>query len=262
MNAIKKIKNQSGLGLIELMVSMAIMIIVLGGTIMVFTEQQSRIEDENDTAKVRAKGRHAIKLVAREVRMAGFGLPPGLGVTSTPANSVNFRFNMDNTRAFVDPSSDISSGSTALTVTAAGDAALFSNNDNVVVYNPNGGATDDNNQVSSVFGSVITLSSGLGEDYNFGVFSNITTINKFNNYTIQANGTNIERITDGGTPVILVNDIAPNGLTFEYFDFSDAATADTTQVQKIGITLNMLDPTNPDAVMEFKTDVQIRNSNL
>ena len=262
MNAIKKIKNQHGLGMIELLVSMVIMIIVLGGTIMIFTEQQSLIEDENDTAKVRAKGRHAIKLVAREVRMAGYGLPPGLGVTSTPTNSVNFRFNMDNARAFIDPSSNIANGATNLTVTNAGDASDFSGGDNVVIYNPNGRNYDDLPQVSTASGSVITVSPGVGSSFNFGTFSNITTINKFNNYTIQVNGTNIERITDGGTPVILVNDIAPNGLTFEYFDFAGATTTSTTQVQSIGITLNMLDPKNPDAVMEFKTDVQIRNSNL
>ncbi len=73
----KYIKNQSGFTLVEMMIASVIALIVIGGSIYVFTTQQSLLKDQNDNTKVRAKGRLAIKILAREVRMAGFGVPPG-----------------------------------------------------------------------------------------------------------------------------------------------------------------------------------------
>lgn len=270
---LKSIKNQRGLGMIELMVSMVIMIIVLGGTIMVFTEQQTRIKDENDTSKVRAKGRHAIKLLAREVRMAGFGLPPGLGITNAATGTIGFDVNIDNIVAYADTSSTITG--TTITVTSSTDAAQFSNGDDVAVYNPNTFDLNapegwDKTTVSSVSGADINVAV-LGPGYVFGTFAKTVTVSQYLPYVIQLTSYThdgrthykIERVVDGTEIRTLVNDVAPAGLTFEYFDFAGGTvTTDLNAIQRIGITLNMLDPKNPDAMMEFKTDVQVRNSNL
>jgi prepilin-type N-terminal cleavage/methylation domain-containing protein len=72
----KNLNNQYGFSLIELMVASIIGLVALGGAIMVFTTQNNALKDENDGTKVRAKGRLAIKILAKEIRMAGYGLPP------------------------------------------------------------------------------------------------------------------------------------------------------------------------------------------
>lgn len=261
------IRNQKGFTLLEMMISMVIMIIVLGGSIKVFTYQQSLIRDENDTAKVRAKGRHAIKMLAREVRMAGYGLPPTLGVTDmTTANTIKFRVNLENVRTFIDSSVDAPSGNPTITVT---DATGFTNGDDVVLYNPN---TEKNDYltIQSISGNLITFTSSLDNDYIFSPFNMITSVNKYNEYTVRLlsytfNGDTryqIEKEIDGAK-IVLINDLASStGMTFDYFDFEGNTATTTFDVQQVAITLNMEDPRNPDATMEFKTDVQIRNSDL
>ena len=75
------INNEKGLSLTELLAGALIMLIVLAGTTNVLITHQSILQDENDNSKVRAKGRLAIKLISKEVRMAGYGLPPFKAIT-------------------------------------------------------------------------------------------------------------------------------------------------------------------------------------
>ena len=132
----------------------------------------------------------------------------------------------------------------------------FSSEDNIVIYQPDFKTTELNG-VSSINGSsVINLASLLDNDFEFGLNAQLITVNKYNDVVIQYTGTQITKTIDGGTPVILVNDVAStNGLTFNFY-----GETVTTKVDKIGITLNLIYIDNPDAVIEFKTDVAIRNS--
>jgi prepilin-type N-terminal cleavage/methylation domain-containing protein len=264
----KSIKNQHGFTMVELFISMAIMGIVLGGTIMVFTEQQTRLKDENDTSKVRAKGRHAIKLLAREVRMAGFGLPPGLGLTNAASDTISYDVNLNNDTAYADINETIT-GNSYIKVTDDSDIANFSNTDKAVVYNPNTGVSE----LVDVTGTAtkqVNFSGPILNTFVFGTYAKTTTINKYLGYVIQLTSYTsggrthykIERIIDGTETRTLVYDVAPGGLTFLYFDKDGGAPGSLADIQRVQITLNMLDPKNPDAVMKFVTDVQIRNSNL
>ena len=84
--------------------------------------------------------------------------------------------------------------------------------------------------------------------------ANLITINKFNEWVIQLVGDEIHKTIDGAT-TILIDDISPTagGLQFNYSGIDEAVTS------KIQISLNLVDPNNPDASIEFHTDVALRN---
>ena len=260
----KLIKNQSGLSIVELMVAAVIAIIVLGGSIYVFTTQQSLLKDENDSTKVRAKGRLAIKLLAREIRMAGFGMPPGKGITNlnSPPNSIIYRSNVDDVRTYMDASGTgaVSTDDTITVMSTVG----FAQFDNVIVYNP---AYNDSSDliVDSITTNTIVFTADLGVDYTFGQNARVIYVNKYNEITLKLNGNRITKQWDADSvttsaETTIINNIAASGLEFDYYDRSGNVTTDPALVRRVGITLNMLDPDNEDAVIEFKTDVDVRNA--
>ncbi len=258
----KYLKNQKGLGLIELMIASLIMVIVIGGSVKVFTYQQSLIKDENDTTKVRAKGRLALRLIAKEVRMAGFGMAPGQGIIDAASplnatvNTLQFRTNLDTVRTVVDSTSaDILPGESNITIIPGTE---FANLDNVALYNPNTGAFDYLQVNGTVFDSATTMSfvGTIANTYSFTADANITLVNKYNIYTISQAGDVINKTIDG-TVIPIINDLklGGNGLVFDYNGATQA-----NKVKTIGITLNMQDPQNPNANIELKTDVTLRNT--
>jgi hypothetical protein len=242
------------------------MLIVLAGATNVLTTQQSILQDENDNSKVRAKGRLAIRLIAKEVRMAGNGLPPFKAITDPssdplPAtvNSLSFVSNLQGVRTVMDPASGGAAiNATDMTIIPG---AAFKDNDKIVLYNPNdpeGNVFDKvvvDGDVSDT-GTLLAFIPALNNDYELIPTANIIPINKYNDYTIFQDGNMIKKTIDGQT-VILINDLdlSAQGLVFDFNGETDPA-----QVNSIGITLNMLAPNNNHATIEFHTDVSIRNS--
>jgi Tfp pilus assembly protein PilW len=256
----KLIKNQNGITLIELMIASVIALIVLGGSIYVFTTQQSLLKDQNDNTKVRAKGRLAIKILAREIRMAGFGMPPGLGITTinSPVDSIQYRTNLNDVRTFMNVSTS-GIGPSDSKVLNVMDGSEFASNDNIVVYNP---AYNDSDfiTVTSASSTSIGFSETLDNEYRFGVNAKVIYVNKYNEITLKLNGNQITKEWDGEGEVTIINNIAASGLEFDFYDELGNVTTDLAAIRRVGITLQMLDPDNPDAEIEFKTDVTIRNS--
>lgn len=257
-------KNQSGTSLVELMVAAVIAVIVLGGSIYVFTTQQSILKDQNDSTKVRAKGRLAIKLLAREIRMAGFGIPPGLGLTNiSTANSISYRSNLDEKAStFLDSSGTGITPSDPKVLAVTG-GNFFATDDEIIIYNP---AYNDSDfvTVTSASSNSIGFSGTLNNSYNFGDNAMVVYVNKYKEITIALTGNRITKQWgddgDMGQVVTIINDIAASGLEFKYYNFIGVETTSLSDIQKIGITLNMLDPDNADAVIQFQTDVDIRNA--
>jgi hypothetical protein len=266
------INNENGLSMTELLAGAFIMLIVLAGATNVLVTQQSILQDENDNSKVRAKGRLAIKLIAKEVRMAGNGLPPFKAITDPssdplPAtvNSLSFMTNLQGVRTVMkmDPASGgAMSGDTDVTIIPTFDPEkVFKDNDKIVLYNPNdpeGNVFDKvvvDGDVSDT-GTLLAFIPALNNDYELIPTANIIPINKYNDYTIFQDGNMIKKTIDGQT-VILINDLdlSAQGLVFDFNGETDPA-----QVNSIGITLNMLAPNNNHATIEFHTDVSIRNS--
>jgi Tfp pilus assembly protein PilW len=288
----KHILNDSrGLSLVELMIAMVIAIIALAGTIKIFTTQQSLLEDENDGTKVRAKGRQAIKIIAREVRMAGFGLPKFqaldqtlMGAFPSPAvvDSISFRTNKDESnqlsRAYADPAGGIiTDANTSVQVFALESGTSFSANDKIVIFNPSkvGSGCDITSpscQVheATVSGNVSSPATSIGfsppllstKKIEFSANANLVMVNRYIDYTIALSGNQIIKSVKG-IPTILVDNVAvtgSDGLKFHLLQDNGAAATDYNNVGVIRIVLNMIDPTNPEAAIEFTTDVQLRNS--
>jgi hypothetical protein len=253
----KYIGNSWGLVLTELMVAAVIGLIALGGAVVVFTGQNDLLKDENDGTKVRAKGRQAIKILAREIRMAGYGLPPGGAMTDiTVNNSIAFRTNKsaDGTEAKTWATANIGVGGSIINVENGLD---FKQDDKIVVYQTGVYQSQDNCTLTGDGGANtigVTCPVDPLKAFDFGFLANLITINKFNNWVIALVGEEIHKSIDG-TTTVLIDDISPtaDGLQFNYFGIADAATS------KIQISLNLVDPKNPDASIEFHTDVALRN---
>jgi len=276
------INDARGITLVELLTALVIGIIALAGTIKIFTTQQGLLIDENDGTKVRAKGRQAIKILAREVRMAGFGLPeyqgidPSMNPLPAPAitNSISYRTNrnFDGQKAarFLDASAGTAaSGSSFVTLLAEPSAAgaVFADQDKIVIYNPNqldevpAHYTLVNGAVSNT-STVLNFADPLPGDLEFTPLAKVILANRYSDYTINMAGDQIMKTVDGNT-IPLVNNVNAGlngGLRFHFRNGLGADAASTTEVETVTITLAMADPKNADAAIEFKTDVKMRNS--
>jgi hypothetical protein len=251
------IRNNQGFGLIEIIIGSGIAIIVLAVTVIVFTRSESILKDENDRTNIVAKGRQAVKILDEEIRMAGFGLPPNLGLTAINGSSLSFFSNLDDIRTSTPICSPCVIG-----VSTAGDLgdpdidvvdiSGFSDGDDIHIYYPSYNLSEFNGVSGAPSGNTITLASNLANNYAYGNLTNLVTVNKYNTVTIALVGTNITKTIDGNV-TILVNNVS--GFAFNY---NGAATP--ADVFKISITMNLVDPDNPSASIEFKTDVNLRNS--
>jgi len=243
----------AGWGLVETLVASLVAFVVVGTAGIVFTKNQSFLRDENDSANIRAQGRQAIKLLAEEIRMAGFGLPPAQGITAISANSISFRTNQTGIQTTTDQSPGVTTGGTAGDSTiAVADETDFNTGDKILIYDPFNNTFEPPNTVTGTAAGSLTLGTVLANSYPYGFVSRLVTINKYNDVVIAFADSNITRTVDG-TAIPLVSDVT--GLSFNY-----NGAAAPAAVLTVGITLNLVDPNNPNASIEFKTDVNLRNS--
>lgn len=254
-----KLNNERGFTMAELLIAGAIGVILLGVTIMIFTNQEKLLREENDATKLRAKGRLAIKALTKELRMMGFGLPPTKAVTDpdplADGSTITYRTNLNDIRTTTPPGSPgdtPASGSTLNVVDSSG----FSSGDNIVIYDPAYRRSEFGVVNSKTNGTpdTLTFSSAISNSYVYAQNAVMVTVNKYNTVTIALSGTNIIKTVDG-TPTTLVSDVAAtSGLQFDFY----GETA-TSLLQKVGVTINLVDPNNTQATIEFKTDVILRN---
>lgn len=255
-NNCRILQNDRGFSMIELMIAGVLGVLVLGVTIYVFNKQEDVITTQNTSTNIRAKGRHAIKVLAQELKEIGFGLPPNEGfVAPDPvANSstITYRANLFDVRASTPPSAADggSLNDTDIDVVEGGDD--FSDNDKIIIYNPSFGDSELNTVSGTPSSTSIPLGSGLANDYSYGANSKLVTINKYNDVVIDLNGTNIRKTVDGGNPTVIISDVSD--LTFDFFGVTQ-----TTLVSTIGITITLQDSQDSDITQDFGTDITIRN---
>ncbi|MFQ5450991.1 MAG: PilW family protein [Nitrospinaceae bacterium] len=253
---VKILKDQRGFTLMETLIGAVMGVIMLGVTIGVFTHQEDMLKDENDSTNIRAEGRRAIEELTQLIRMEGYGLPLNQGVTAMNSNSLSFRANLSNISTTTPPAGAGTfaavSGSTAINVVSA---STFSDNDNIVIFDPSVGTVDFNQVNGTPSASSIPLQNGLANNFIYGVNSNLILVNKYNQVTISQQGTNLVRTVDGVPQTIVGNLATQNGLQFNYY-----GAPNTASLYKIGVMLKLADPKNPNAVIEFKTDITLRNT--
>ncbi len=269
----RHLKNKRGLTMVELLVAGTIGVVLLGVAIIVFTSQEKALKKENEMTEVRSKGRHAINVIAKDLRMAGTGLPPNEGITSMGTTSVTFRSNVDGVDTTVPPgavgSKAINAGLSVINVV---DATGFSDNDYMVIYDPAFKTVHYSTVSSTSSGSPNTISfdDAIPGDITFAKNSRFVSINQYKTITISLSGTSILKVTDpssaaGDDETVTVTNQAftGTGLAFVYYDEDFATTAETSAVRKISITLKMPDPRAPTdaaSARELKTDVELRNT--
>jgi len=258
-NFFKYLKNDRGLGIVEVLIASAISIVILAATTILFTRNQDILDDQTDNARVQAKGRLAIDRIEEELRMAGFGMPPNQGITNIGvANSISFQSNLNDIRTTTPPCNPAcpgaiaNAGETTLTVVNTNG---FAAGDLIVIRNPNSTNETEINTVTGIAGNVLSLGTPLAKTYFYGITTSLVTVNKYNNVTLALAGTTITRTVDGATTT-MINDVNPaNGLVFNYFGAATAAN-----VIRLGFTVNLLDPLNANATVQFATEVSLRNS--
>ena len=260
---INKFDNQSGLTLIETLIATAIGVLVLGTAFKLFTAQQDTLTSSTEKTSIRADGRLAVETLARELRRVGFTLPPSLKIISIDTSSFKYRAGSDlQTTIPYDPSSSLAanSGDTILNVVNAdGFSDLF----NICIYDP----ANEVFELTSIDGipdvesepNTLPLTEPLKNDYRFRVNSKFIRVAQYNTFTIEQNGTNISKVINGESSVLISNVDPTNGLTFEYFDESGSSVSDVLKVFKVAVTIRLIDPDNARASIEFKTDVTLRN---
>ena len=249
----KKILDEKGFTMVEMLVASVIGVIILAGTIYVFTTQEDLMRAENSSTNIRAKGRQAMKTLSTELKMAGFGLPTTESFTAIGATSVTYRVNIDDIRTSTPPVSAgtaiTTSGTSAITVV---DGSVFSDGENIVIYNPSFGRSEYNTVDGSPTTSSIPLGSALTNGYIASANSKLVTVNKYNDVTLALSGTNITKTVDGGTATILVSEVS--GLAFNFYGVTE-----TTRVRRVGVTLNLQDTQDSSLTSTYKSDVVLRN---
>jgi prepilin-type N-terminal cleavage/methylation domain-containing protein len=250
------LKDSRGYTLVEVLVAATIGVIMLGVVISIFVQEDKVIQKESEDTNIRAKGRHVLKVLAKEIRMAGFGLPPDVGVTDISAtDSVTFRANLDDVRTTTPPgavgTNAVSLNDTDITVV---NGSGFANGDSIVIYDPGFRDYELNSVSGSPTSTSLPLGTAVASTYTYATNSRLVTVNKYNTLIIYQDGITIKKDIDG-TVSTIISDPSILDLTFTY----DSAVA--AEVDKIGITLKMVDPDDPSSgVIEFNSDVSLRNS--
>ena len=260
---IKKFKNQSGLTLLETLVAAALGVLVIAISFKIFTAQQDALTLSNQKNSIRSNGRLAVETLARELRQVGFALPPRIKIISIGNKSLEYRAGSKlQTTIPYDPSNLLAANIGDITLSVV-NADGFSDLLNICIYDP----ANEVFELTSIDGipdfdsepNTLPLIEPLKNDYKFGVNSKFIQVAQYNTVTIEQDGTNINKIINGESR-LLVNNVDPvNGLTFEYFDESGRAASDVSNVFKIAVTIKLVDPDSASASIEFKTDVTLWN---
>jgi len=69
-------RRQKGFSLVEMLIAMVIALVVIGGVYRTFTVQQKTFVVQEQVSEAQQSVRAVMDLIARDIRMAGFGRPP------------------------------------------------------------------------------------------------------------------------------------------------------------------------------------------
>lgn len=249
--------------MVELLIGIVAAVVLLGLATMTFTRQQTLFKNQNDETNIRALGRYGIRELAKDLRMAGYGLPASLAVSSASTAAITYRTNSDDVSAT--GAADISAGATTVSLTAADvdsdGTADFASGQSVVIFTAVSPEAELAT-VSGVAGNTLTLSSATANAYaaNDAIF-----VNKYHTvaYSYDAANKKIVKSADGGADSTLIENVT--GATLVYRNSADAAlssplsAADLTSVRKIEISLALQDPLNASASAQYDTAVELRN---
>lgn len=282
----RQMKNERGFTLIEMLLAMTLGIVLLAATVYTYTKQESVLLDENSSVQLRDFARLTMDELVPNLRLAGFGLPPGdssvprpaQGITAATATSVTYRANLENDSTLVAFDSGVGANGFLM---PTGGAANFAADEHMVFFNTGNPAEWGEEAISSAGVTTVTV---LGTDYdkviwdggntNTHAFSPVASgipvlINHFHTitYTYNSGPQTITMIDDMGTAAtgddvttLIANNVS--SLTFTYFDVNGNTTAVVGNIRKIGISLIVVDAVESTLTARLDTDVHLRNMGL
>lgn len=150
------LRGQSGFSLVELIVSLAVTLVVLGAVVAAFTGALTSRQYQAGRTDGITSAQAALNIMSREIGNSGFGLVHnGLVVADSNENRIHFRSNINNTNQFTNEEGE--------------DITYYfdPNSQSVVRYDPAGSPT-----TSGIINSVSDVDFHY---YNFGTACNQTT---------------------------------------------------------------------------------------
>ena len=252
-------KNQQGLSITELMISLALAGVVMGALSSLFISKQKVLGIQDQKAEMHQAARVAMDSMVREFCMIGHGVPnstwdgcaapcppPKIKHPPTPNDtSITFRGNLDATRTTL--ASNHVSGLTPLTVDSA---SGFNVNDTIYVEGQTYATAPYTTHwhtatVTATSATTLTISAGLNFEYVNGstvhVIQDITY--SFNNSTkqIRRNNQPLAEYIDGFTLSYIFED-SDTGLPN---DVDTDTTNNTSNIRTISISVTARTP-KPD----------------
>lgn len=268
-------QGEHGFSLIELLMVVAMLGIVLGAMYSLYISHQRNAYTSDETVEVQQNLRIAMNSISRDIRIAGFLLPPGntpisAGTTSTTIYISSGCPSGIITRITPSPSPQIGIvSSNTFTVDNDGSASAFSNGDYVRIIHPvdktEPGGTDRIYQVSGNPVNSITLNTAAPFSDPVNVFFNTgDVICKVSSAATPAppNPNIIEyslgnggacptgqmclmRTDENGATNVIAQNIANNGLQFQYLldkyplpnETNAPAATDLSSIRAVRVTI-------------------------
>lgn len=161
-----------GFSLIELMVVLALSGVLMAAVYSSFTSQQRSWNLQRQVTDMQQSGRTAMEFLAKEIRMAGFGMPQaavnGFAEAINPANNATNGTDgitiVSAYRQISTTTSDALTDATAITLQDAAHADRFDTGARRYLY-LDGISQRDNYEVTGILGSNLTVTPSLQRDY-------------------------------------------------------------------------------------------------
>lgn len=219
----KGLNNQRGASLIELVFSLAIIPIVMIGVYGLFISGHRSYLLQESLADAQQRARTGMELMAREIRLIGFGVPEGVNdIISMGEGGITFRANMDNIRAIL--TSTIFQGQTTLKVSSGKDFKK-----NKVIYICDSEFCEEHTLSKDGASTTLELKEGLTRTYPAG-----STINVVNEVAYSFKENTLYRKVDNGENPVAEEVVV---LGFTYYDRGGKATQIPLEVMQVAITL-------------------------
>ncbi len=254
-------QKQKGFSLIELMVSMAIGLVVLGALIFTYLSSLKGNSNAQAQAQVSEDSQIALNIIAQNIRQAGFVSGNVAGIDLTLGRGGFAFFGCDT--GFANDTTAAVPGKTSAGIAAANMSALTCNAASAA--NANGVAAsfavayeaDTNNTKQSTAGFVTDCNG-----YGLGVASGIVVENRFflQNGTLYCSGSQVA--VAGAAPVYAQAQPLVNGVESMHFQFGLAGrgftpgVADVNQVEGYATTTDQIGPATGSGVSGVISDLQ------
>lgn len=286
--------DDRGFTLLEALIAIVIGVLVVGGATLIFSRQQNLLRDQTASSTQGGYARLTAQRIGKDLRMAGYGLPACLAITTADTNTFTYRENTD--LVFTTVSNDLTAGAT--TVLTVADATGFASGQGVVIYSinsntntfdPTTGVTNANNSssncvatatyaelktISAVTGTTngsITLTSAVTNTYYNG---NTTYIGRYHTISYTFADNQIMKNIDGGANFDIIPNVTSWSLSYKNNSgatltkpvpslpaacVSPATNCDVTKIRQVDISVSLQDPNYTKVLGSATTSVKIRN---